>query len=55
MTYRLTLSYALIAGLSVNEARRMTPGMIADLYIYRMRYDDMEHGIRRKKPDRCAD
>ena len=29
--------------------RRMPPGMICDLYIYRMRYDDMEHGIRRQR------
>lgn len=28
----------------------MAPGMICDLYIYRMRYDDVQHGIRRKKP-----
>lgn len=28
----------------------MPPGMICDLYIYRMRYDDFQHGIRRRKP-----
>ena len=28
----------------------MPPGMICDLFIYRMRYDDGQHGIRRKKP-----
>lgn len=28
----------------------MPPGMICDLFIYRMRYDDAQHGIRRRKP-----
>lgn len=28
----------------------MPPGMIMDLYVYRMRYDDMEHGIKRVRP-----
>lgn len=43
-------AYGLTAGLSMAEMARMPPGMICDLYIYRLRYDDMEHGIRRKKP-----
>ena len=54
MTYRQLLAYALISGLRIGEARRMMPGLICDLYIYRMRYDDMEHGIKRKK-EVCAD
>jgi len=29
--------------------------MIMDLYIYRRRYDDAEHGIRRHRQPRCAD
>lgn len=28
---------------------RLLPGLICDLYVMRMQYDDMEHGIRRKK------
>ncbi len=27
----------------------MPPGLICDLYVMRLRYDDEEHGIRRKK------
>lgn len=27
----------------------MKPGLLCDLYIMRLRYDDEEHGIRRKK------
>jgi len=26
----------------------MAPGLVCDLFIYRMRYDDQLHGIRRK-------
>ena len=28
----------------------MDAGAICDLYIYRMRYDDTQHGIRRERP-----
>ena len=31
--------YALIAGIKVDEARRMTPGFIRDMYTIRFRYD----------------
>lgn len=27
----------------------MEPGLVLDLYVYRMKYDDMEHGIVRGK------
>jgi hypothetical protein len=27
----------------------MKPGLLCDLYIMRLRYDDEEHGIRRKQ------
>ena len=33
----------------------MSPGEICDLYMYRQKYDDVEHGIKRKKEPRCAD
>jgi len=41
--------YGLTAGLHLAEMGRLTPGMVCDLYIMRLRYDDMEHGIRREK------
>lgn len=41
--------YGLTAGLRVDEMLRMYPGAICDLYVMRQRYDDDEHGIRRKK------
>lgn len=28
---------------------RLSPGLICDLYIYRLRYDDAQHGIRRER------
>ena len=31
--------YALIAGISVDDARRMTPGFIRDMYQIRLKYD----------------
>ncbi len=49
MTHRQLISYGLISGLTYTEMRRMAPGKICDMYVYRLRYDDMEHGIRRKK------
>ena len=42
------LSYALIAGLSLSEAKHLRPGMVCDLYIYRRKYDDEQHGLRRE-------
>lgn len=33
----------------------MPPGMICDLFIYRQRYEDEQHGIRRKKESACFD
>jgi hypothetical protein len=31
--------YALIAGITVDAARRMTPGFIRDMYMIRVKYD----------------
>lgn len=45
----------MIAGMSYSEARRVKPGEIMDMFIYRRRYDDEENGIKRKKAVRCAD
>ena len=36
--------YALIAGIPVDAARRMTPGFIRDMYMIRMRYDIRVNG-----------
>lgn len=49
MTYRTLVHYGLVAGLTYTELGMLSPGMVCDLYIMRLRYDDMEHGIKRKK------
>ena len=43
------VSYDLIAGIDLAYMKRMRPGMVLDLYIYRQQYDDEQHSIRRKK------
>lgn len=55
MTLRTVISRGLIAGLTYAEMMRMRPGFVIDMYIARQRYDDEQHGIRRKKQARCAD
>ena len=49
MTFRKFVHYALTAGLTYTEALKMPPGLICDLYVMRLNYDDEEHGIRRQK------
>lgn len=49
LTWRTLISYGLTAGLRFSEMGRLAPGLVCDLYVLRMRYDDMEHGIRRGK------
>jgi hypothetical protein len=39
MRVREYYGYALVAGISVAEARRMYPGFIRDMYTIRMKYD----------------
>ena len=29
--------------------RSLAPGLLCDLYVYRMRYDDQQHGLKRGK------
>lgn len=41
--------YGLTAGMRYGEVVRMQPGMIIDMYVMRQRYDDEQHGIKRKK------
>ena len=48
MTYLAIVSYGLIAGLRLDEIHRMRPGSVLDLFIYRRRYDDEQHFIRRE-------
>lgn len=43
------MGYGLVSGLRWGEMGKLSPGLICDLYVYRLRYDDMEHGIRREK------
>lgn len=49
MTFRRLVSMGLIAGLDWQQMMPLTPGAVCDLYLYRMRYDDEQHGIVRKK------
>lgn len=44
------MAFGLVAGLSVREIRREKPGLVMDLFVYRQRYDDQQHGIRRGNP-----
>ena len=44
----MLVHYGLTAGLRFGEMGPMEPGMICDLYIMRMRYDDDQHGVIRK-------
>lgn len=41
--------YALIAGISINDARRMTPGWIMDMYKIRLEYDVRINGGKLQK------
>jgi hypothetical protein len=49
LTYRTVASYGLIAGVGWADQRSLSPGLLCDLYIYRQRYDDAQHGVQRKK------
>lgn len=45
----MVVSWGLIAGLNLQEIYRMRPGEVLDLFIYKRNYDDVQHGIIRKK------
>lgn len=49
LTYRRMIFMGLAAGLTLEEMGPLAPGLVCDLYAYRMRYDDEQHGIKRKK------
>ena len=42
------IHWGLVAGLTWTEMGEMTPGMIVDMYIWKRRYDDQQHGIKRE-------
>ena len=42
------IHWGLVAGLTYTEMGDMTPGMIVDMYIWRRKYDDQQHGIKRE-------
>ncbi len=39
-------AYALIAGISVEEARHMEPGFLMDMYLIRAKYDAQMAGAK---------
>lgn len=51
MTYRAVTAWGMIAGLSYEDTRRLSPGMLLDLYVLRRAYDDEQHGIKRGNND----
>ena len=55
MTPRRAIAFGMIAGMSYTECRRARPGVVMDLYLYRQRYDDEQHGIKRKAVKQCED
>lgn len=55
MTARQCLSCGLIAGLTMREAMASAPGLIFDLFFMKREYDDVLHGIRRKREDDWGD
>lgn len=42
----------LIAGLTLSETLDAAPGFVLDMYSAKQRYDDTQHGIKRKSA--CA-
>ena len=48
MTARKLIGYGLIAGLTIREIMRTPPGVVLDWYFMRVRFEDQQHGIKRK-------
>jgi len=42
------IHWGLVAGLTYTEMQELSPGMIVDCYVWRRKYDDQQHGIRRE-------
>lgn len=51
MTARKCIGYGLIAGLTLGEALASEPGFVFDVYLMRRNYDDVQHGIKRRRID----
>lgn len=51
MTARKLIGYGLIAGLTYDEIMGQKPGAVLDWYIMRLKYDDQQHGVKRKNPN----
>lgn len=49
MSARKCLGCALIAGMTMGEGLSSPPGLIFDVYFARRDYDDVMHGIRRRR------
>jgi hypothetical protein len=45
----------LIAGIALSEQNARTPGFLMDMFVYKRRYDDQQHGIKRETPDKYVD
>ena len=41
----------MIAGVSYEEQKELTPGFLCDLFVLRRNYDDEQHGITRVEDD----
>ena len=48
MSLRQVLSYALAAGMSLNDCKGRTPGFVIDMFLYRRQYDFLLHGLKEK-------
>lgn len=51
MTARKLIGCGLIAGLTYDEIMGQKPGAVLDWYIMRLKYDDQQHGVKRKNPN----
>lgn len=48
MTARQCIGYGLIAGLTLTETLAAAPGFVFDMFLIKRKYDDEQHGIKRK-------
>ena len=55
MTPRTVTAWGLIAGVSYEEQKELTPGFLCDLFVLRRDYDDEQHGITRIEDDHDID
>ena len=48
-------AWGLIAGVSYEAQKELTPGFLCDLFVLRRSYDDEQHGIIREQDDHDID